>query len=105
MTSSNQMCLVSDATNYNLNICFSKDDCRLTNYRTDQSQPEWYNEIDINSIGLVGYYEPLSIHNELYNEMEVFNLPYEATVQHNNFEQLFKLEDPYKFQIYDVPHA
>ena len=68
-------------------------------------QTEWYNEIDINSIGLVGYYKHLSIHNEVYNEVEVFNLPDEATVQHDNYEPLFKLKDPYKFQMYDVPHA
>ena len=69
----------------------------------DLDQTEWYDEIDINSISLVGYYKPLSIHNEVYNEVEVLNLPDEATFQHNNFEPLFKLEDPYRFQMYDVP--
>ena len=103
MTSSNQTCLVSDATNENLNIYFSNDDCQLTNDRMDLSQPEWYNEIDINSIGLVGFYEPLSVHNEVYNEVEVFDILDEATVQHDNFKPLFKLEDQYKFQMYDVP--
>ena len=103
MTSSNQTCLVNDTTNENLNVCFSNNDCQLTNYRTDLSQLECYNEIYINSIGLVGYYEPLSVHNEVYNEVEIFDIPDEATMQHNNFEPLFKLEDPYKFQMYDVP--
>ena len=35
MTSSNQTCLVSDTTNENLNVCFSNDDCLLTNDRSD----------------------------------------------------------------------
>ena len=41
----------------------------------------------------------------MYNEVEIFNIPDEATVQHNNFKPLFKLEDPYKFKMYDVPWA
>ena len=60
---------------------------------------------DINSVGLVGYYEPLSVHDEVYNEVEVFDLPDEATIQQDNHAPLFKLEDPYKFQMYDVPCA
>ena len=75
----------------------------MTNDSTDLSQPEWYNEVDINSIGLVRYYEPLSVNSEVYNEVEIFDIPDEATVQHDNFKPLFKLEDPYKLKMYDVP--
>ena len=39
LTNSNQTCLVSDATNENLNVCFSNDDCGVTNDSTDLSQP------------------------------------------------------------------
>ena len=27
----------------------------------------WYNEVDINSIGKIGYHKPMSIDNEVYN--------------------------------------
>ena len=37
--------------------------------------------------------------------MEIFDILDEATVQHDNFQLLFKLEDPYKFKMYDVPQA
>ena len=91
MTSLNQTCLVSYSTSENLNVCFSNNDCCLTNDNLGLNQNEWYNEIDINSIDLVGYYGTLSIQDEAYIEVEVFDLP-EATVQHNNYEPLFKLE-------------
>ena len=103
LPNSNQTCLVSGPINENLSVFFSNNYCQLTNDRTDLSQPEWYNEVDINSIGLVGYYKPLSLHSEVYNEVEIFYIPDEATVQHNNFKPLFKIEDPYKFKVYDVP--
>ena len=47
----------------------------------------------------------MSTDNEVYNEVEVFDLPNEAKVQHNNYKTLFKHEDPYKFQMYDVPRV
>ena len=94
LTNSNQTCLVSDVTNENLNVCFSNNDYQVTNDSTDLSQPEWYDEVDINSIGLVKNYEPLSANRKVYNEVEIFDIPDEATVQHDNFEPLFKLEDP-----------
>ena len=82
MTGLNQTCLVSDSTSEDLNAWFSNDNCCLTNNSSDFDYTEWYNEININSISLVWYYEPLSMHDEVYNEVEVFNLLEEVTVQH-----------------------
>ena len=41
----------------------------------------------------------------MYNEVEVFDLNNEPTVQHNNCQSLFKLSDPHKFQMYNVLRA
>lgn len=94
MTGTNQIFLVSNNTSEDLNTCFSNEYCQLSNYSSDSDRVEWYDEIDINSIGLVGYYVPLSIYNDVYNEVEVFYLLDEATVKFNNFKLLFKHEDP-----------
>ena len=63
------------------------------------------NEVHINSIGLMGYHKPISTDNEVYNEVEVFDLSNEAIVQHNNCQTLFKLDDIYKFQMYNILRA
>ena len=99
-TKSNEVCLLSDNSSDDLNACFSNNDCRVSDIicGTDSDDnTEWYDEVDIHSIGLVEYYKPMATDDEVYNEVEVLDIPDEATVQHNNCQQLFKLEDPYKF--------
>ena len=39
----------------------------------------------------------MSTNDEVYNEVKIFDLPDEATVQHDNYQTLFKLKDLYKF--------
>ena len=107
-TKLNEVCLLSDNSSDDLNACFSNSDCRVSDIicGTDSDDnTDWYDEVDIHSIGLVEYYKPMATDDEVYNEVEVLDIPDEATVQHNNCQQLFKLEDPYKFQMYDVPRA
>ena len=97
MTNLNEVCLLSDNLRENLHACFSNDNCRISDTHSSANSgdtTEWYNEVDINSIRLVGYYKPMSIDNEVYNEVGLFDVPNEATVQHNNFQTLFKIEDP-----------
>lgn len=43
--------------------------------------------------------------NEVYNEIEMINIPDASTLQHINCKTLFKLEDPYNFRMYNVPGA
>lgn len=54
---------------------------------------------------LIALNSMMSFYDEVYNKVEVFNLMDEATVKYNNFEPLFIFEDPYRFQMYDVPCA
>ena len=103
ITGSNQTCMVSDSTHEDLNICFGNDDCCITENEINIDQADWYNTVDVNTIEMVGYYEPLSCNDEVYNEVEVYDIPNNATIQHNNLEPLFKLEDPYKYKMYDLP--
>ena len=80
ITGSNQTCMVSDSVHEDLNLCFSNDDCCITNNEVNLDQAEWYDAVDVNSIGLVGYYEPLSRNDEVYNEVEVYVIPDDAMV-------------------------
>ena len=99
-TNLNEVCLLSDNSRENLDACFSNDDCRVSDMHGGANSGdtmEWYNEVNIYSIELVGYYKPMFTDDEVYNEVQVLEIPNEATVQHNNCQQLFKLEDPYKF--------
>ena len=80
ITGSNQTYMVSDSVHEDLNLCFSNDDCRITNNEVDLDQAEWYDTVDVNFIGLVGYYEPLSRNVEVYNEVEVYDIPDDTTV-------------------------
>lgn len=106
-TNLNQVFLVSDGLRKDLHACFSNDDCRacVFNNAPTHNLTEWKDEVDINSIGLVRYYKPMSTNEEVYNKVDIFDVPDEATVQHYNCQTLFKLEDPYKFQMYDVPQS
>ena len=97
--------MVSDSVHDDLNLCFRNDDCCITYNELNLDQAEWYDAVDVNSIGLIGYYEPLSHNDEVYNEVEVYNIPDDAMVWHNNFEPLFKLGDPHKYKMYDHPWA
>lgn len=71
----------------------------------DEDETEWYDQVDINSIGLVGYNYPMSTNDIVYNKVETFDILDEATVQQSTCQTLFKLEDPCKFQMYDLPGA
>ena len=53
----------------------------------------WSDEVEINSIGVMGYHKSISTDNEVYDEVEVFDMHNEATKQHNNCQTLFKLGD------------
>lgn len=75
------------------------------NNTCNQDKSKWYDEVDINSIDLVEHYEPMSTNNWVYNEVKIFDLLDEVTIQHDNCQTLFKLKDPYKFQMYDLPWA
>ena len=95
---SNEVCLLSDNLSENLHACFCNNDCRVSDTDmhcgTNSSDTmEQYYEVNINSIGLVGYYKPMAT-DEVNNEVELLDIPNETTVQHNNCQQLFKLEDP-----------
>ena len=73
--------------------------CQLTNYSSAFNGTEWCDEIDIISIGFIGYYVSISIHDEVSNKLKIFYLPDEATEQSINLESLFKCEGPYRFKI------
>ena len=102
ITGSNQTCLVSDSTSEDLTLCFRNDNCQLTNYSSASDHTEWYNEININYISFIGYYVPISIDDEVSNELEVFYLLDEMIVKYINFKLLIRHEDLSNFQLYLV---
>lgn len=67
-TNSSQVCLLSDKLRENLHACFSNDNSHASNTYDGTASGDttkWYNELNINSIGLVGYYDPMSTDNEV----------------------------------------
>ena len=98
-TNLNQELLLSDNSRKNLHVCFSNDNCHTFIFDTtfDQDSTKWYDEVSINLIALVDHYELMSTNNEVYNEVETFDLPNEAMLQYDNCQTLFKLKDPLKF--------
>ena len=81
----NQIFLVSDKLHKNLNVSFSSDNCDApvpdtssTYYNHDNK--EWYDHVNINAIWIKGYFEPMSTDNKVYNEIETFDIPDDATV-------------------------
>ena len=56
-------------------------------------------------IDIHGHYESIGSNDKILNDYEVFEIPDDVTVKHNNITDLYKLEDPYWYWMYDVPQA
>ena len=41
--------------------------------------------------------------NEINNDVKIYDVPDDITIKHDNITDLYKLEDPYKYRMYDVP--
>ena len=57
----------------------------------------WYDFIDINVINIHGYYDSIGSNDKTHNHYDVFEIPDDVTVKHDNITDLYKLEDPYRY--------
>ena len=95
-TNLNEVCLLSDNLHENLHAFFSNNDCCISDMyggANSGDTTEWYNEVNINSIGLAGYYKLMSTDDEVYTQVKVLDILDEATVKnflslkiHTSFE-------------------
>ena len=66
---------------------------------------DWYDFVDINSIGIQHHCEPISATEEIINDMETILFPDEKTQIIDNSNPLNKLDDPNQYGMYDLPRA
>ena len=72
----------------------------------DQGRQGWYKFVDINSIGITYHYDlSMSSDDVFEEELETIDIPDDDTVMHSNILDIFRLEDPKMFNLYDVPRA
>ena len=66
---------------------------------------EWYDFVDINSIGIQHHYEPIPATEEIINDTETIILSDDQTQIIDNSNPLNKLDDPNRYRMYDLPRA
>ena len=66
---------------------------------------DWYYFVNINLIGIQHHYEPIPATEEIINGMETIVFPDEQTQIIDNSNPLNKLDDPNRYQMYDLPRA
>ena len=65
----------------------------------------WYDYVDIHSINIPTYYEPLPATEEIQNDTKVIIIPEDQTQKRDNTSPMNKLKDPHQYQMYDLPRT